>query len=440
MANLEASTESNARELPSQRPAYSLQDIFDTLASSLRFEEVLDRILTVSLRELCADQGSLLLLHGVDNSELKMLASRGLPEQILRRGYVPRKGSISEYVLRERRPIIINDVPRTDHFETMAADTTTLRTIYSALCVPVIARGTVLGTMNLNRTRFRHEFTQQELETASIIAGQAAIVIENRRLQEELLQKERLAAIGEVVAGISHCIKNILSGVKGGLGITEMGINQNRIELIRDGFDLLKRSSGTLSNLVLDLLDYSKDRQPFRDVFSVPDMLRNVLRTVDYRARTFEVKIACDFPAGEFTFFGDQDQIFRSVLNLVTNAIEACSEVKAPERERAVKVTWYTASAHELSLLQNETGKIDQWLVIEVADNGPGIPEEKRDVIWNLFYSTKGSRGTGIGLAATRKMVEEHGGRILLDSTPGQGTTFRVLLPIVPEPQRRERK
>src|SRR5438105_1541254 len=93
-----------------RRTLYSLNDIFKALGSSVKFEEMLDHILAVTLRELEADQGSLLLLEGAEHPSLKMLASRGLPDEIAGRGYVPRKGSISEYVIRERRPLILNEM------------------------------------------------------------------------------------------------------------------------------------------------------------------------------------------------------------------------------------------------------------------------------------------------------------------------------------------
>lgn len=413
-----------------QDPVYSLQDIFDTLTSPMSFQEALDRILTVSLRELRADQGSLLLLDKKDPHTLKMLASQGLPQEIVRRGYVPRKGSISEFVLRERRPLIINDVPKNEDFESMASDTSVPRVIHSALCVPLICRGSVLGTMNLNRTREQLRFEQSDLETCSIIASQAAIVIANRQLQQELLEKERLAAVGQTVAGISHCIKNILAGVRGGLGLTEMGLRDNRTELVREGFELLKRNTRVLSNLVLDLLDYSKERQPIRDYFSISETVDNVLENVEFKARSAGVVVE-KHVSKDIRFFGDQDQIFRALLNLVTNAVEACSEYFRPGQLRRVQVSAWTERPSQLPTVPQSPVHAEEWVAIEVKDNGPGVPEEARDQIWGLFYSTKGSRGTGIGLAATRKMIEEHGGFITLESSPQQGATFTAMLPIL---------
>lgn len=413
---------------------YSLQDIFDTLASSLRFEEVLNRILDITLRELAADQGSLLLVESKENPCLKMLASRGLPQEIVQRGYVRRRGSISEYVLRERRPLILNDDnPRTEHYETMSAETSTPRHIYSAMCVPLIARGHVLGTMNLNRVHRSRPFNEQDMETATIVASQAAIVIEHRALQEELLQKERLAAIGQIVAGISHCMKNVLCGVKGGMGLTEMGLQQDKRELAIQGFAVLKRNTEALSNIVLDLLDYSKERKPIRHAFQFDDVARMVESTVQFKAQSGHVtmKYTCEPGLG---FYGDRDQIFRAVLNLVSNAVEACAESTCHGQPPTVEVS--ICQCQPPANGERPGGAIAQdlgqpWVHIEVRDNGPGIPEEVREQVWELFYSTKGSRGTGIGLAAARKTFTEHGGSIDMDSCVDQGTVFHVYMPVL---------
>lgn len=413
---------------------YSFRDVFEALASALNFDEVLNRILTVAMRELRADQGSLLLLQGEEHPQLKMLASIGLPEEIVRRGYIPRKGSISEYVLLERRPVIINGRPEgfsgADRFRPIPeSETGVRRRIVSALCVPLIARGSVLGTMNLNRTSGTALFSEQDLEACSIVAGQAAIVIENRRLQEELLRKERLAAVGETVAGISHCVKNILSGVKGGVGLTQMGLDSGNEALMREGFDLLKRSCGTLTNLVLDLLDYSKEREPVCVQFDLAEIIGRVAETIAHKAQVLGVEVKRDEEPA-LRLCGDSDQIFRALLNLATNAVEAAGgHRRADEAPTVVLRTRRLAADDALVSDCGPENGVRGWFLIEVADNGAGIPEEHREQIWNLFFSTKGSRGTGIGLATTRKMVQEHGGTIRLETSPDWGTSFRVLLP-----------
>ncbi len=412
---------------------YSFRDVFDAIAGSQKIEEVLDLILLVCQRELDADQGSILLLDTNPEGEqqLEMLASRGLPEDIVRRGYVPRAGSISDYVIKERRPLIINDVPRTENFETMLADTSRKRRIVSAICVPLIAQERVLGTLNLNRTKtYRGQFSDEDLEAASIVAGQASMVIENRRLHDELQQQARLAAVGQTVAGISHCVKNILTGVKGGLGLAEMGLKQDNMPLVSQGYDLLKRNVGSLSNLVLDLLDYSKEREPARSRFDLVETLNDVKASLEHKGKALGVKIILDAPAS-LPFEGDADQIFRALMNLAGNAVEASGERRGGASIPEVRLSIAENRAGRDDLTATMVSRNSEWVRIDVADNGPGIPKEIQDRIWDLFFSTKGSKGTGIGLAASRKMIEEHGGRIRLNSHPDTGTTFTILLPVM---------
>lgn len=411
--------------------SYSFQDIFEAIAGSQKFEELLELILRVCQQELDADQGSILLLKEDDEGvqRLEMLASRGLPDEIVRRGYVPRKGSISDHVLKERRPIIINDAPSTDKFEVMTVAATERR-IVSALCVPLIAQGRVLGTLNLNRIHPEITlFNEVDLEAASIVAGQAAMLIENRRLQDELLVQARMAAIGQTVAGISHCIKNILTGVKGGLGLAEMGLQQQNLPLTAQGYDMLKRNVGSLSNLVLDLLDYSKEREPTRSDLDLVETVRDVKESLDYRANSLGVRIVLETPA-TMSYRGDGDQLQRALMNLVSNALDASSELRGGDAEPEVRLRVYRVGSHADDLSASMITRSSEWIRIDISDNGPGIPPEMQEKIWDLFFSTKGSKGTGIGLATTQKMIHEHGGRIHCESTPGSGATFSVLLPV----------
>ncbi len=414
-----------------ERTAYSLQDVFDALARSQGFEEVLECVLSVAVRELNADQGSLLLLQGGDNPSLKMLATVGMPEDMVRRGYVPRQGSISEYVLRERRPMIVNDLPRNENFESMAGDTSVRRNIFSAICVPLIAHGRVVGTLNLNRTKNRIRFDDSDLETGTLLGGQAAIVIENRRLQEELRTQQRLAEVGQTVAGISHCIKNLLSGVRGGLGVLEIGLAGEETGVIREGHGILKRSLDILQNLVLDLLDYSRERQPVREWFNIAELVEAVRDTVQFKAKTGRVALVVRPIQPDLRYRGDRDQIFRCLMNLAINAIEASAEATGDSRPPRVEISVQTLSGADTGLAPERARTAEEWVSLSVYDNGPGIAPEQQDMIWEPFHSTKGSKGTGIGLAVTRKMIREHGGDVILKSSRESGTLFRAILPAV---------
>lgn len=408
---------------------FTFLDIFQGIASAWRFEEMLDCILSVALRELEAQEGSLLLTDG-DNGSLKMLAARGIPEEIRKRGYVPRAGSISERVIRERRPLIVNGTlhsPESSDGKNGLAP----RRIRSAICVPLIAQGRLLGTMNINRTKpDAEEFRERELKIAEMIASQAAMVIENHRLHEELQQRERLAALGQVVAGIAHSVKNMLAGVQGGLGLVRMGSNTQNCELVNKGVAILSRSLTMLSNLLLDLLDLSKERQPVMQLCRASDILAVLSDMVAAKAENHGIVFEASCEEGDFEFQGDREQLTRALLNLLLNAVEACSEKNYPlDEQPRVLLTARLAEQAEFPIAPELKDQLQGWVVFKVSDNGPGIPQEAVPHLWGLFFSTKGSKGTGIGLPAARKVVSEHGGKILLETQEGQGTTFTVILP-----------
>ncbi len=405
---------------------FTFQDIFQGLTRALNFDEMLDCLLAVALRELQADEGSLLLLAGQDQTQLKMLASRGLPEEVRQRGYVPRVGSISERVLNERRPLIVNGSVNHSSDSSLPLKP---RQIRSALCAPLIAQGRILGTMNINRTRPEAPlFTERDLCLAEMIASQAAMVIDHHRLHEQLMEKERLAAVGQVVTGIAHCVKNLLTGVQGGLGLVRMGHESNNSEVLGKGIEILNRSIALLSHVILDLLDISKQREPVRSIFSAREVLEGLKELLEWRAQSRGVMIIVDLPE-DFELWADREQISRAFLNLLLNAIDACGEKYHSREGGCVTLRAQRLPAAEAPLAPEESKKAREWALFEISDNGPGIAPEVVPYLWDLFFSTKGSKGTGIGLPAARKVVSEHGGKILLETSPGSGTTFTVVLP-----------
>jgi signal transduction histidine kinase len=409
------------------------QDIFQGLACPLCFEEMLDRILDAAQRELEADDGSVLVISDADGPPLTMLAARGLPAEVRQRGYVSGAGSVSERVLAERRPVIIHGPLETPSDPPSAALAS--RLIQSALCLPLIVRGRALGTMNLNRTRAgAPPFSPGDLKIAQVAASQAAMVIENHRLEQELQNKERLATLGQVAAGIAHCIKNLLAGVEGGLALVRKGIDADNWELAHKGHEVLSCSLTILSNLILDLLDVSKKRIPVLQPADARDLLESISALIGWKAQAHGVELVVDVPA-DFVLWADPHQITRALLNIALNAIEACAE-EPPQDGRCpcVRLGAQRMAAAQTPLKPRERRKAAQWAVIEVADNGPDIGPDALPHLWDLFFSTKGSRGTGIGLPAARKVVEEHGGHILVETRRGAGTTFAVYLPAVVPP------
>ena len=238
---------------------------------------------------------------------------------------------------------------------------------------------------------------------------------EIKRLEKELLKSERLAAIGQTVAGLAHGIKNILHGLKGGSYLVDIGISRNDTEKLKNGWDMIKRNIGRTSNLVLDLLSYSKEREPEYEICRPNEIARDVCALVQDKARDNHVEIATAFDDSIGSVSMDPNIIHEVLLNLMSNAVDACLFDENMDKNWQVRL--------------ETTKENDNFIKFDVIDNGAGMDEEVMNKLFTSFFSTKGHRGTGLGLMVTRKLIEEHTGDINVDSRPGKGTTFSFRLP-----------
>jgi two-component system, NtrC family, sensor kinase len=238
---------------------------------------------------------------------------------------------------------------------------------------------------------------------------------EIKRLQQELIQSERLAATGQTIAGLAHYIKNILNGLKGGAYVLNVALDKEDTDKIKDGWAMIERNLARTTDLVLDLLAYSKEREPEPENCYPNEVAEDVCSLMDQKARENGVTIERDFDTKIGQVYVDPKAIHRSLLNLVSNAIDACIFDPAPKKQWKVRIT---------SALQG-----DHQMIFEVADNGMGMDQETKERLFSALFSTKGERGTGLGLLVTDKIVRENGGSIEVDSSPGRGATFRIRLP-----------
>ena len=238
---------------------------------------------------------------------------------------------------------------------------------------------------------------------------------EIKELQNELLASERLCTIGQTVAGMAHGVKNILHGFKGGSYLMEVGFKNNDTEKLKTGWKMIQKNIDHTSELVGDLLTYSKVRDPEYQPCRPNEIVREVCQSLEQMASEHKVSIReeVDPAIGEVAM--DGRSVHTILMNLLSNAIDACIYDDTPGKELSVALK--TAM---------ESGQIIRF---EVIDNGTGMTPEVKEKIFTSFFSTKGHRGTGLGLLVTRKLIEDHNGTIDLSSEPGKGTTFTVRLP-----------
>ena len=238
---------------------------------------------------------------------------------------------------------------------------------------------------------------------------------EIKRLEKELVQSERLAAIGQTIAGLAHGIKNILHGLKGGSYLVDIGINKNDTEKLKKGWDMIKRNVGRTSNLVMDLLSYSKEREPEYEICRPNEIAKEVCDLLQDKAIRHKVEIITKFDDAIGEVSMDPDTIHESLLNLMSNAVDACLFDENMDK------TW--------QVTLKSTKEENNIVKFEVSDNGAGMDKKVLDQLFTSFFSTKGHRGTGLGLMVTRKLIQEHGGTIAVKSELGKGTVFTIRLP-----------
>jgi PAS domain S-box-containing protein len=238
-----------------------------------------------------------------------------------------------------------------------------------------------------------------------------------KRLERDKQASDRLAVVGQTVAGLAHGIKNIIQGLEGGVYVVETAIEDNDSKLMDRGWNMVKNNIHRIGDLVKDLLTYSKERMPEYEATDPNTLAEEVCTLFEIKANEKSIVIERQFDPNlgkTFRVFLDQRGIHTCLSNLVANAIDACEGDKEKVGHKIVVRT------HE-----DEEGSF----IFEVSDNGAGMTDETRRKIFSSFYSTKGSRGTGLGLLVTSKIVAEHGGEIFFESVSGQGTTFTIRLP-----------
>lgn len=238
------------------------------------------------------------------------------------------------------------------------------------------------------------------------------IFVEITQIKE--LQKE-LVFLGEAVAGISHTIKNILGGLEGGIYVVDAALNKGNQELLGKGWNMVKSNVGRISGLVRDILFLSRERSPALEEIDPADVCREVMELLSAPAGEAGVLLELEAPGPPRTILVDPRGLHTVLTDLVSNAIDAFRGKPQPPQQRVVIRYGYDTEG---------------LITFQVEDNGPGIEPEIREMLFKRSVSTKGSRGSGLGLLVAKKIVEAHGGRIQVESSPGRGTVFTFRLPL----------
>jgi signal transduction histidine kinase len=387
----------------------------------LEIDSLLPQILELVFESIGADRGAILLKSDAGQLEPKAVRWRD-PAESDERMTISR--TIVDYVLDQGQGVITSDAPADKRFG--PAQSIVDFHIREAICVPIQGRHTTLGVLYADirsgnslaiasggKDAPRGKFSQDQLTLMVAIGHQAGLAIENTTFYNAKIQAERLAAIGQTIATLSHHIKNILQGVRGGSYLIDLGLNEKDETIVRRGWTIVEKNQTKIYNLVMDMLSFSKDREPALEPSDLNETVGDVVELMQSRAAELGVALEHKLSATIPRVMIDPEGIHRAVLNIVTNAIDAS------ESANGARVCVATEWDEEASIAR-----------IRISDNGVGIDESEIDSIFQIFASSKGSRGTGLGLPVSRKIIAEHGGTITVSSQPGQGSTFLIELPM----------
>jgi signal transduction histidine kinase len=338
------------------------------------------------------------------------VAARPLLEQLGRSGSVNLE-EVAKHASERRRA---GDLPLAEEAERLLAAAQCLGPLANGLCLGVRAKdGELLAILGVIDDRVRDAFSSEDVQLLETLAMQAGIVIDNSREYQKMQERERLAALGELAAGLAHEVKNPLGAIKGAAQLLADPADGKQLDAhSREFLQIILEEVERLDRVVGSVLDYARPTGGKPGPIDVNAIVKRtvVLLTAEYGTA---IQFTVDLPSVLPKVRGDAEQLRQVLINLIQNAVQAMQgrgEVTIKTGERIQRGA--------------------SFVTIAISDRGPGIAPGARKSLFTPFFTTK-EKGTGLGLAISARAVQDMGGRIDVQSGP-DGATFVVLMPIEP--------
>lgn len=225
--------------------------------------------------------------------------------------------------------------------------------------------------------------------------------------------QSHLTSLGLLVGSMSHGIRGVLTALDGGIYRLEKGLKTDDRQKIDEAIEVVKSMIGRIKNMVLDILYYTKERDLNWTRVNILDFSNQIDAIVRPKVEKHNIEYVFDLDCSEASIEIDPGTVSSALVNIVENSIDACIDDRADEK------------SHQVILKVNENA---DHVIFETCDNGLGMDRQTKENLFTLFFSSKGNRGTGLGLFVAGQIVEQHGGNIEVESEPGQGSCFRVKL------------
>lgn len=318
--------------------------------------------------------------------------------------------TILDRAVQDQVSVLSRDVSRDERFS--AAESVILQQVRSAICAPLVIRGRVLGACYLDIRQSGEVFNDQDLAFITHLSSQLALALDNLRMTLERIQEEHMAVIGQTMAEVSHSIKNIMLITKGGADILEQNIQSGNLNDIQRTWKVVRNGMDRMHNLAVTMLDYSRNEpRNCKEVDLVP-LLKDLAESLETDLEGEDISLKAELEDNLPLVWLCPQSLHEALMNLVSNARDALEDI--PHKEITLRARLLPEARVEVS----------------ICDNGPGIDPEIREQVFAPFFSTKGGRGNGMGLAMVHKFAREMGGNARLHSETGKGTQIILTFPV----------
>ena len=351
------------------------------------------------------------------------ITHRAFFERLRRTGVITLEGIEREVAA--RRPV------STEEQESLQLMLRTLEQMYGSVALGFSSEDQLLGALVIRDDRLREAYSTDEIEIFRGVATTIGITLQNSQVYERMKERDRLAALGQMAAGLAHEIRNPLGSIKGAAQFLQPAHDggkegtrdsQGGREGTREFLDIIVEEVNRLNKIVSQFLDYARPYRGEQRPLEVADVLRKTLSLLPKEKETPEqgaVEIVTTFADRMPPVRADAEQLLQVFLNLSLNAIQAVAPAGVPGK-------LFISTALRRATRRGATAA---FLEVRFRDTGVGIPAGDLKNLFIPFFTTK-DKGTGLGLPISQRIIENHGGTIEVRSQPGEGATFTVLLPI----------
>jgi signal transduction histidine kinase len=383
-----------------------LLEVERQISSAGSLDELLDGLLARTT-EIIGAEASSVLLQDTRTERLYFSSALGERREAVMKSTVAMGEGICGWVAQHQEPLVIND-PGSDPRHNRALARSLDFPPRNILCVPLLGKESTLGAIELLNKVGAEHFEESDLTLLTLVAGRITNAIELARSQEEQVKQSHLASLGQMLAGILHDLKTPMTIIS---GYTQL-MAQNPDELVRKDYaEQVLRQFNIMSAMVQDVLAFARGESTvlIRKVY-LHRFLKDLREHLDHEFAGKNIVLTVEDRYQGVAYL-DELKFWRVVHNIARNAAQAM-----PEGGQ------FTITVEA----------VDSKLVFAMTDTGSGIPPELEGRLFGLFATAGKKEGTGLGLAIVQKIVKEHAGEITYRSTPGEGTTFTVTLPLNP--------